>query len=54
MSAPRQYVFAYTGNVGPIRKVFNCVFQFDAYVAFWRAHVSPVEFLAMNVARGTL
>jgi hypothetical protein len=54
MSAPRQYVFSYSGNLGPVRKVFGCVMQFDAYVRFWRNNVSPVEFMSMNVARGCL
>lgn len=54
MSAPRQYLFAYAGNYGPVLKLFSCVMQFDAYVAFWRSHVSAVVFDSPTVARGSL
>lgn len=54
MSAPRQWVFAYAGNYGPVKKVFACVMQFDAYVAFWRSHVSEVFFESPTLARGSL
>lgn len=54
MSLQRQYIFSYSGNYGPMKKVFSCVMQFDAYVRFWREHVSPVQFLGPFVARGCL
>lgn len=54
MTRQHTYTFHYTGNYGPVRKVFGCVMQFDAYVKFWRANVAPVEFLSPFVARGSL